>query len=141
MAFSPAAGPALRAPCPVRRARAVARGIEDDRELAAVGLSEREARKKNLDVEIATMPFGDVARAIEVDEPAGLLKVILDRRTERLVGAAIVGAEAGELIHVYVALMKANASPRAFVDAEAVHPTFNEGVQSVLMRLPRFALS
>lgn len=124
-----------------RSSRIIPYTVFTDPQLAAVGLSEREARKKNLDVEIATMPFGDVARAIEVDETAGLLKVILDRRTERLVGAAIVGAEAGELIHVYVALMKANASPRAFVDAEAVHPTFNEGVQSVLMRLPRFALS
>jgi pyruvate/2-oxoglutarate dehydrogenase complex dihydrolipoamide dehydrogenase (E3) component len=57
------------------------------------------------------------------------------------VGARIVGAEAGELIHVFVALMQAKAKARAIVDAEFVHPTFAEGVQSVVMRLPRFALS
>ena len=112
-----------------------------DPQVAAVGLTEREARQKNLDVEVATMPFGDVARAIEVDQTAGILKVILDRKRERLAGAVIVGAEAGELIHIFVALMKADASPRAFVEAEAVHPTYAEGVQSLLMKLPQFALS
>ena len=87
------------------------------------------------------MPFGDVARAIEIDETAGVLKVLLDPKTERVLGAAIVGAEAGELIHVFVALMQAGAPASAIVEMEAVHPTFAEGVQSVVMKLPRYALS
>jgi pyruvate/2-oxoglutarate dehydrogenase complex dihydrolipoamide dehydrogenase (E3) component len=49
-----------------------------------------------------------------------------------------MGAEAGELIHVFVALMQAGAPVRAIVDAEFVHPTFAEGVQSVVMKLSRF---
>jgi pyruvate/2-oxoglutarate dehydrogenase complex dihydrolipoamide dehydrogenase (E3) component len=69
-----------------------------------------------------------------------LLKVILDPKTERFLGAAIVGIEAGELIHIFAALMQANASARAIVDAEMVHPTLAEGVQSVVMRLPRYTL-
>jgi len=52
-----------------------------------------------------------------------------------------VGAEAGELIHIFVSLMRAGASARAIVDAEYVHPTFAEGVQSLMMRLGRWALS
>ena len=85
------------------------------------------------------MPFGHIARAIEVDETAGLLKVIVDPTTERLLGAFIVGAEAGELIHIFVTLMQAGAPLRALVDAEIVHPTFAEGVQSVVMKLERFS--
>jgi pyruvate/2-oxoglutarate dehydrogenase complex dihydrolipoamide dehydrogenase (E3) component len=50
-------------------------------------------------------------------------------------------AEAGELIRVFAALMQAGASARALVDMEAVHPSFAEGVQSVVMALPRYAQS
>jgi pyruvate/2-oxoglutarate dehydrogenase complex dihydrolipoamide dehydrogenase (E3) component len=111
-----------------------------DPQLAGVGLTEREAKKKGIAYEAATLPFGSIARAIEVDETAGILKVLLDPKTEKVLGAAIVGAEAGELIHVFVTLMQAGASARAIVDAQFVHPTFAEGVQSVVMKLNRFSL-
>jgi pyruvate/2-oxoglutarate dehydrogenase complex dihydrolipoamide dehydrogenase (E3) component len=110
-----------------------------DPQVAGVGLTERQAREKAIPYEVATMPFGRIARALEVDERAGVLKVLVDPTTERVLGASIVGAEAGELIHVFVALIQAQASVRAIVDAEFVHPTFAEGVQSVVMSLARFA--
>lgn len=123
-----------------RRGRFIPYTAFTDPQVAGVGLTEKEAREKGIAFETATMKFGDIARAIETDETAGLLKVLVDPGTERILGAAIVGAEAGELIHVFVALMQAGASARAIVDAEVVHPTFAEGVQSVVMKLPRFAL-
>ncbi|MGE5181061.1 MAG: mercuric reductase [Acidobacteriota bacterium] len=112
-----------------------------DPQVAGVGLNEREAKAKNIKYELATMAFGDVARAIEVDETAGIFKLLIDPASERILGATIVGCEAGELVHVFIALMQAHASVRAVVDAEMVHPAFAEGLQSVAMRLPRFALS
>jgi pyruvate/2-oxoglutarate dehydrogenase complex dihydrolipoamide dehydrogenase (E3) component len=105
-----------------------------------VGVTEKEARERGLAFESATMPFGEIARAVEVDETAGLMKVLIDPKTERVLGAGMVGAEAGELIHVFVTAMQARASARAIVEAEFVHPTFSEGVQSVVMRLERFKL-
>lgn len=111
-----------------------------DPQVAGVGLSEKEARAHGVSYELATMPFGDIARAIEVDETAGLMKVLIDPATESVLGARIVGAEAGELVHVFVVLMEAKASVRAIVDAELVHPTFAEGVQTLVMRLERFKL-
>jgi pyruvate/2-oxoglutarate dehydrogenase complex dihydrolipoamide dehydrogenase (E3) component len=104
-----------------------------------VGLTEQQARAAGVPYEVATMPFGNIARAVEVDETTGLLRVLIDPATERVLGAFIMGAEAGELIHVFVALMQAGASVRAIVDAEIIHPTFAEGVQSVVMKLGRFA--
>ncbi len=86
------------------------------------------------------MTFDVIARAFEVDETAGVMKVLIDPKTERVLGAAIVGAEAGELIHIFVTLMQAGASARAIVDAEFVHPTFSEGGQSMVMKLERFSL-
>jgi pyruvate/2-oxoglutarate dehydrogenase complex dihydrolipoamide dehydrogenase (E3) component len=50
-----------------------------------------------------------------------------------------MGAAAGELIHVYVTLMAARVPARVLVDAQMVHPTFAEGLQSVLLKLPRYA--
>jgi pyruvate/2-oxoglutarate dehydrogenase complex dihydrolipoamide dehydrogenase (E3) component len=112
-----------------------------DPQVARVGLTEEEARNKGIAYEAATMPFGSIARAIEVDETAGTMKVLIDPRSERILGASIVGAEAGELIHVFVALVQAGAPARALVDAECVHPTFAEGLQSLVMKLKRYALS
>ena len=123
-----------------RRDRLIPYTAFTDPPVAGVGLNEKEARQRGLSFETATMPFGDVARALEVDETAGLMKVLVDPATERVIGAVIMGAEAGELIHVFVTLMQAGASARAIVDAEFVHPTFAEGVQSLVMKLPRFAL-
>jgi len=104
-------------------------------------MTEEQARDEGVAYEVATMPFGRIARAIEVGEQAGILKILLDPPTEKILGARIVGAEAGELIHVFVSLMQAGATARAIVDAEYVHPTFAEGVQSLVMCLPRYALS
>jgi pyruvate/2-oxoglutarate dehydrogenase complex dihydrolipoamide dehydrogenase (E3) component len=111
-----------------------------DPQVAGVGLSEKEARARGVSYELATMPFGDIARAIEVDETVGIMKVLIDPATERVLGARMVGAQAGELVHVFVVLMEAKASVRAIVDAEFVHPTFAEGVQTMVMKLERFKL-
>ncbi len=112
-----------------------------DPQVARVGLTEEEANDRGIAFEAASMPFGHIARAIELDERAGTMKVLGDPSSERILGASVVGAEAGELIHVFVVLMQAGATARALVDAECVHPTFAEGLQSLVMRLGRYALA
>jgi pyruvate/2-oxoglutarate dehydrogenase complex dihydrolipoamide dehydrogenase (E3) component len=124
-----------------RTERLVPYTVFTDPQVAGVGLSERAARERGFEVEVAEMPFGKIARAIETDETAGVVKIVLDARTERLLGAFVVGVDAGELIHVFGVLMQAGASARAIVDAEFAHPTFAEGLQTALMKLPRYALS
>jgi pyruvate/2-oxoglutarate dehydrogenase complex dihydrolipoamide dehydrogenase (E3) component len=123
-----------------RSDRIVPYSVFTDPQVARVGINETEARARGIAVETATMPFGQVARAIELDETAGLMKVLIDPMTERLLGATLVGADAGELIHIFIPLMQAGLSARPIVEAEFVHPTFAEGVQSLVMTLPRYAL-
>jgi len=123
-----------------RSDRRVPYTVFTDPQVAGVGLSEKEAKRRGIEYEVATLPFSAVARAIELDETAGTMKVLIDPKTERILGAALVGIEAGELVHIFVALMQAGASARAIVDAQAVHPTLAEGVQSLVMRLRRYAL-
>jgi pyruvate/2-oxoglutarate dehydrogenase complex dihydrolipoamide dehydrogenase (E3) component len=124
---------------PKRSARLVPHVTYTDPQVAGVGLTEREAGERGVAYELASLPFGHIARAIETDERAGVVRILVDPHDEKILGATIVGAEAGELIHVVQALMLADASARALVDGQVAHPAFAEGLQSALMRLNRFA--
>lgn len=123
-----------------REGRIAPSTVFTDPQVARAGLTERQAKTDGIGYEVATLPFGSIARAVELDEPAGLLKVLIDPATERVLGAAIVGYEAGELLHTFLMLMHAGASARTMVDAQMVHPTLAEGLQTLVMRLDRFRL-
>ena len=123
-----------------RRDRLVPITAFTDPQVARIGLTERDARARGHAPETAAMEFGRIARAVETDQTAGTMKILLDPKTERVLGVSIVGAEAGELIHIFAPVMVAGLSARALVDAEYVHPTFAEGVQSLVMSLDRYAL-
>jgi pyruvate/2-oxoglutarate dehydrogenase complex dihydrolipoamide dehydrogenase (E3) component len=127
---------------PLRRSdRIVPYTVFTDPQVACAGLNETRARARDVPYELATMPFADIARAIEVDETAGMMKILVDPRSEKILGVSLVGAEAGELLHIFVPLIQAGTTARPIVDAEFVHPTFAEGVQSLVMKLARYALS
>jgi pyruvate/2-oxoglutarate dehydrogenase complex dihydrolipoamide dehydrogenase (E3) component len=111
-----------------------------DPQVARIGLTERDARAQGHAPEKATMRFGEIARAVETGQTAGTMKILLDPKTEKVLGVSIVGAEAGELIHIFAPVMVAGVSARAVVDAEYVHPTFAEGVQSLVLSLERYAI-
>jgi pyruvate/2-oxoglutarate dehydrogenase complex dihydrolipoamide dehydrogenase (E3) component len=123
-----------------RSARIVPFAVFTDPEVAGVGFTEREARAAGLAFEVASIPFANIARASEIDETAGLIKLLVDPSDRRVIGARIVGAQAGELVHVLSILMQAGASLDALVDGEVVHPTLVEGLQSAAMLLPAFAI-
>jgi pyruvate/2-oxoglutarate dehydrogenase complex dihydrolipoamide dehydrogenase (E3) component len=124
-----------------RKDRLVPHTAFTDPQVTGVGVTEREAKERGVRHELATLPFSSVARALETDETAGVLRILIDPATERILGASIVGAEAGELVHVFAALMQAGATARAIADMEVVHPSFAEGLQSVVMALPQYALT
>lgn len=112
-----------------------------DPQVARVGLSQREAEEAGVPHEVATIPFDRIARARETGRTSGLVKVVLHAETERILGAAVVGAEAAELITVFQMLVLADAPASVLVDGQMIHPAFVEGVQSAVMTLPRYALS
>ncbi len=124
-----------------RNDRLVPWTVFTDPQVAGVGITEREAQQSGRAYDVASMPFGHIARAIETDETAGLIRILIEPSTDRILGARIVGAEAGELIHTFALLMRAGGTAHDLVNAEMVHPTFAEGLQSAVMKLPRFTLS
>jgi pyruvate/2-oxoglutarate dehydrogenase complex dihydrolipoamide dehydrogenase (E3) component len=107
--------------------RIVPYALFTDPELGRVGMTEREARASGRRVLVGAIPLSYVARAIERATTAGLMKVVVDAGTERILGAAILSPGGGELVQTLMALMMANASWRLFHQAVYIHPTMTEG--------------
>lgn len=103
-----------------------------DPQLGGVGMTEKEARAAGRKLKIGTLPMSHVARAIERDETAGLMKVIVDAASDRILGAAILGCEGGELIHVLYTLMLADLPYTFLKGAVFIHPTLTEGFFTLL---------
>jgi pyruvate/2-oxoglutarate dehydrogenase complex dihydrolipoamide dehydrogenase (E3) component len=98
-----------------------------DPQLGRVGMTEKEARASGRKLKIGTFPMAYVARAIERDETAGLMKIIVDAETDRILGAAILGIEGGELVQILGPMILANAPYTVLKGAVYIHPTLAEG--------------
>jgi pyruvate/2-oxoglutarate dehydrogenase complex dihydrolipoamide dehydrogenase (E3) component len=103
-----------------------------DPQLGRVGLTEREARASGRRLKMGKIPVAWVARAIERDETAGLMKVVIDAETDRILGAAVLAAEGGELIHVLWAVMLAAGPYTLLKGAVYIHPTLAEGLWTLM---------
>lgn len=112
--------------------RIVPYAVFTDPQLGRVGMTEREARGENRRLKVGTIPMTWVARAIERDETAGLMKLVVDAATDRILGAAILATEGGELIHILEALMVAQAPYTVLKGAIYIHPTLAEGFFSLV---------
>ncbi len=102
-----------------------------DPQLGRVGLTEKEAREKDYEIKIATMPMSGVARALEVDETRGVMKVVLDGKTEEILGAAILGKEGGEIASAIQIAMMGNLSYKRLKEGVFAHPTLAESLNNL----------
>lgn len=107
--------------------RIVPYALFTDPELGRVGLTEKEAREAGYNLKVGSIPMAWVARAIERDETAGLMKIVIDADTDRVLGAAILGSEGGELVQTLKLLMMADAPWTLLEKAIYIHPTLTEG--------------
>ncbi len=99
-----------------------------DPEIAWCGLTEAEAREKNLAVEVAKFPWTASGRALSFDRTDGLTKLIIDPATERVRGVGIVGAGAGELISEGVLAIEMGATAKDLAESVHPHPTLSETI-------------
>ncbi|MFC0679917.1 FAD-dependent oxidoreductase [Lysobacter korlensis] len=97
-----------------------------DPELARVGLSEDEARERGIDVEVTRYALAGLDRAIAEDATAGFVKVLTEPGRDRILGATIVGAQAGELIASFVIAMKHKLGLRKLLGTIHIYPTMSE---------------
>ena len=98
-------------------------------EVAAVGLTEAEAKEKGHDVSVGAFPFQANGRAVAGAHADGLAKVIADKATDRVLGAQILSANASELIAEAVLLMEFDGSAEDLARTIHAHPTMSEGLR------------
>ena len=113
VAFEPAAIPAV---------------VFTDPEVAWCGLTETQAEKDNREIKVAKFPWGASGRAVTLDRPEGMTKLIIDPRTERVLGVGIVGVGAGELIAEGVVAIEMAALAHDVAMSIHPHPTLSETV-------------
>lgn len=100
--------------------------IFTDPEIAWCGLSENAAKAENREVTIFRFPWAASGRALTLDRPEGMTKLVVDPKTERILGVGIVGAGAGELIAEGALAVEMAAVARDVADTIHAHPTLSE---------------
>jgi dihydrolipoamide dehydrogenase len=97
-----------------------------DPEVAWMGLTETEAKERGIEVEVAGIPWGASGRALGIGRPEGRTKLITEPGTGRILGAGIVGVNAGELISEAVHALEMGAVAEDVALTIHPHPTLSE---------------
>lgn len=106
-----------------------------DPQLGRVGLSESEARAQGRSIRVAKMPMNYVARALETDEPRGLMKAIVESESGQILGCAILGIEGGEIMSALQLAMLGKLPYTTLRDAVFAHPTLAESLNNLFSTL------
>jgi len=104
--------------------------------LARVGLTEGEARRQGVTVRVARLPTSAVLRTETTDETQGFMKALVAGSDDRILGFAMIGAEAGEVMAVVQTAMLADLPYPKLRDAILAHPTMAEGLGSLFANVP-----
>jgi dihydrolipoamide dehydrogenase len=99
-----------------------------DPEIAWCGVTEAQAKADGLDVEVAKFPWGALSRAITVDRPDGLTKLVIEKKTGRVLGVGIAGSGAGELIAEGVLAIEMGTTAEDLKLVIHPHPTLSESL-------------
>ena len=99
-----------------------------DPEVAWVGMTETEAKAKGLEIEKASFPWAASGRALSIARTEGATKLIFDKETHRVIGAGIVGVNAGELLAEAVLAIEMGADAHDLGLTIHAHPTLSETV-------------
>ena len=113
VAFEPSAIPAV---------------VFTDPEIAWCGLTETQAQKENREIKVAKFPWAASGRALTLDRPEGMTKLLIDPQTERVLGVGIVGVGAGDLISEGVLAIEMAAVAKDVALTIHPHPTLSETI-------------
>ena len=106
-----------------------------DPQLGRIGISEEEAKKQKLKVKIVKLPMEHVARAIEVGDTRGFMKAVVDPVTKKILGAAVLGTEGGEVMSVLQMAMEGDITYDRIRYCVFAHPTYSESLNNLFLGL------
>jgi dihydrolipoamide dehydrogenase len=109
-------------------------------EVASVGLTEDQVREKGGEYRVGKFPFANNGRARCMDEMEGLVKILADARTDRVLGVHIIGPRASDLIAEAVTVMEFAGSAEDIARICHAHPTLSEAVREAALAVDRRAL-
>ncbi|HKY63347.1 MAG TPA: dihydrolipoyl dehydrogenase [bacterium] len=104
-------------------------------EVASVGLTEEQVKEKGIEYRAFKYPFTAVPKAIAMGEKEGFVKLIADKKTDRLLGAHILGPRASDMIAELVLAIEFKASAEDIARTCHAHPTLSEGVKEAALGL------
>jgi pyruvate/2-oxoglutarate dehydrogenase complex dihydrolipoamide dehydrogenase (E3) component len=114
-----------------RNDRVLGYAIYTEPQVGRVGMTLEQARKKGINARAVTLPMSQIARAIEWGHDLGFYRMVVDRDTDKILGATLVGYETAELVHVFLALMEAGATWQLLERSVHIHPTYGEALPSL----------
>jgi dihydrolipoamide dehydrogenase len=114
--------------------------VYTDPEVASVGLGEDQAKAAGIAVNIGRFNFAANGRAIAADATEGYVKIIADAKTDKILGAQILGRNAGELISEIVTHMEYGGSAEDLARTIHAHPTMSEAVKEAALAVSKSAL-
>ena len=114
--------------------------IYTEPEIAWVGKSEAQVKAEGTPYKIGTFPFAAVGRAVAMNEPAGLVKVIAHAETDRILGLHLCGPNVSELVHEGVVAMEFNGSAEDLARICHAHPSLSEAVHEAALAVDKRAI-
>jgi dihydrolipoamide dehydrogenase len=108
-------------------------------EIASIGLTEKEAKARG-EIKIGRFPFRSNPKAVISGETEGLIKVVVDRKTDKILGVHIIGHEASTLISIASSLMRQDVKAREFSKIIQAHPTTPEALKEAFLDVDGMAI-
>ena len=109
-------------------------------EVAMVGKTEEQLKKNNIDYKIGKFSLMGNSRAKTINETDGFVKMLVDRKTDKILGAHIIASSAGELISEVAIAMEFGASSEDIARTCHAHPTFSESIKESALAVDKRAI-
>jgi dihydrolipoamide dehydrogenase len=106
-------------------------------EIAAVGLTEEQCKAQGIEYAVGKFPFLANGRARAKGFTEGFVKIIADKRTDKILGAHLVGPGVSELIHEIVVCMEFGGSSEDLARSFHAHPTLSEAVREAALAVEK----
>jgi len=106
-------------------------------EVASVGKTEEQLKEHNIKYKIGKFPFMANSRAKAINESQGFVKILADDRTDKVLGAHIIGPNAGEMIAEIAIAMEFGASAEDIARTCHAHPTFSEAIKEAALSVDK----
>jgi dihydrolipoamide dehydrogenase len=114
--------------------------IYTEPEIAWVGKTEAQVKEEGIPYKTGSFPFAAIGRAVAMNEPAGLVKVIAHAETDRILGLHLCGANVSELVHEGVVAMEFHGSADDLARICHAHPTLSEAIHEAALAVDKRAI-